>query len=188
MVFLVVLLAAVALGLLRGGRLGPLADLRVRHAWLVFAAIAIQVAAFPSGMLPWTVGDGAASVLWLGSYVLIGVAVAANINVPGVVLIGLGMLSNVLAIVANGGRMPALPDAATAAGMLEPAHNNSVTTAEPHLALLVDRWAAPEWIPLANVYSVGDVLLALGGLVLVLVTMGARPPQVVSRALGTAAR
>jgi hypothetical protein len=55
--------------------------------------------------------------------------------------------------------------------LLEPAKYNSVTHAEPHLSWLVDRWAAPEWIPLANVFSVGDVLLALGAFALVLAAM-----------------
>jgi hypothetical protein len=186
MVFLVVVAVAVLLGLVRGGSLGALADLRLRGTYLVFAAIAIQVAAFPSGMLPWSVGDRLASVLWLGSYVLLGAAVVANRALPGVVLIGIGRLSNVVAIVTNGGRMPALPSAAAGAGMEAPAHNNSVTDAAPNVSLLVDRWAAPEWLPLANVYSVGDVILALGAFVLVLVTMGARPPRrLLSRALAS---
>jgi hypothetical protein len=184
-VFLVVVAVAVALGLARGGSLGALADLRLRATYLVFAAIAIQVAAFPSGMLPWSVGSGVASSLWLVSYVLLGAAVVANRALPGIVVIGIGMLSNVVAIVGNGGRMPALPEAAAAAGMEAPAHNNSVTDAAPNLSPLVDRWAAPEWLPLANVYSVGDVVLALGAFVLVLVTMGARPPRLVSRALAS---
>jgi hypothetical protein len=137
-------------------------------------------------MLPWSVGDGLASALWLASYVLLGAAVVANRALPGIVVIGVGMLANVVAIVANGGRMPALPEAAAAAGMNAPAHNNSVTDAAPNLSPLVDRWAAPEWLPLANVYSVGDVILALGAFVLVLVTMGARPPRrLLSRALAS---
>ena len=96
---------------------------------------------------------------------------ALNVRLRGIVLVLAGMVSNLLAVVANGGVMPALPDAAHAAGLLGPAKYNSVTQAEPHLGWLVDRWAAPEWVPLANVFSVGDVLLALGAFVLVLAAM-----------------
>ena len=42
----------------------------------------------------------------------------------------------------------------------------------PHLAWLVDRWAAPAWIPWGNVFSVGDVLIAAGGLVFALGATG----------------
>jgi hypothetical protein len=34
----------------------------------------------------------------------------------------------------------------------------------PRFSWLVDRWAAPDWIPWANLFSVGDLLIAAGGL------------------------
>ncbi len=48
--------------------------------------------------------------------------------------------------------------------------------ADPHLALLVDRWVAPGWVPLANVYSVGDAILFASGFVVVLIAMKPRLP------------
>ena len=171
MVYLPVLAVALALGLALGGRLGALASLRLRAMWLFFAAIVLQLLAFPPGYLPFETGDGAARALWLASYACLVLAAVFNLRVRGVVLVLAGMLSNLVAVVANGGVMPALPGAARGAGMLEPSKYNSVTQAEPHVGWLVDRWAAPEWIPLANVFSVGDVLLALGGLVLVVAAM-----------------
>ena len=54
-------------------------------------------------------------------------------------------------------------------------HNNSVVATHPHLAWLIDRWGAPAWMPIANVYSVGDVLIAAGAVVLVCAGMGVRP-------------
>jgi hypothetical protein len=53
---------------------------------------------------------------------------------------------------------------------------NSEAMAHPALAWLVDRWAAPHWIPLANIFSVGDVAIAVGGFVLALAVTGARVP------------
>ena len=50
-------------------------------------------------------------------------------------------------------------------------HNNSIEVVRPHLAPLVDRWAVPHWIPLGNVFSVGDVLIAIGIAVAVVVAM-----------------
>jgi hypothetical protein len=50
---------------------------------------------------------------------------------------------------------------------------------------LVDRWAVPSWIPWGNVFSVGDVLIAVGGLVFVLAAtgVGARSLRIVPAAL-----
>jgi hypothetical protein len=45
--------------------------------------------------------------------------------------------------------------------------------ASPHFSWFVDRWALPSWVPLGNVFSVGDVLIAAGGFVFVLVATGA---------------
>jgi hypothetical protein len=48
---------------------------------------------------------------------------------------------------------------------------------DPHVGWLVDRWAAPDWIPLANVFSLGDVVIAAGAVVIVLSAMGVRMPR-----------
>ena len=50
-------------------------------------------------------------------------------------------------------------------------HQNSIQLAEPRLGPLIDRWAAPDWLPLANVYSVGDVLIGVGLLVVIVAAM-----------------
>ena len=72
--------------------------------------------------------------------------------------------------------MPVLPEAMRAAGGDHTTFNNSTAATEPHLAWLVDRWAAPEWIPAANVFSVGDVLIAVGAAWIVIAAMGVRNP------------
>jgi hypothetical protein len=168
MVYLPVLAVAIAVSLALGGKLGNLAGIRLRGIGLFYLAIGIQIVAFPPAFLPWTTPDAVARWLWLGSYACLFCGASLNLRLRGVWLVALGMLSNVVAVVANGGVMPSLPTAAQAAGIVEPATYNSVTTDDPRLAWLVDRWAAPDWIPLANVFSVGDVLLALGAFVLVL--------------------
>jgi hypothetical protein len=169
--------AAVVLGLLLGGRLGALAEIRLRAWWLFFAAFALQVLAFPFEFLPWRTGHTTASAIWIVSYGLLVVAAALNVHVPGVPLVVAGIAANVAAVVANGGTMPVLPEAMRAAGGDHTTFNNSTATVEPHLAWLVDRWAAPEWIPAANVFSVGDVLIAVGAAWIVLAAMGVRLPR-----------
>jgi len=72
--------------------------------------------------------------------------------------------------------MPALPSALHAAHKSYHVHYNSAASASPHLAWLVDRWAVPRWLHVGNVFSVGDVVIAVGAMILVWTAMEARLP------------
>jgi len=166
------LFAGLALAPLLGGRWSRIASLRIRHVWLFYVAIAMQLVAFPVKALPWRTSDRVGVVLWIISFGVFLVAMAVNARIPGVPLIAVGLLSNLAAIVSNGGHMPALPSALRAAGMHFTQSRNSAQMASPHLAWLVDRWALPSWVPWGNVFSVGDVAIAAGGLAFALVATG----------------
>jgi hypothetical protein len=99
-----------------------------------------------------------------------------NRRILGAQVVALGMVLNLVAILSNGGRMPATPAAMEAAGLDFAVKHNSVAAAEPNVPWLVDRFAAPEWVPLTNVFSVGDVVIAIGAFVLVFAATGARIP------------
>ena len=172
-------IGALALGLVLGGRLGNLAELRLRASWLFLVAIALQVVAFPFAFLPWRMDAGIASVLWLTSYGFLIVGAFVNRRVTGVPIVALGICMNVAAVVANGGTMPVSYSAMHNAGRTAVTQTNSTAAADPRLEWLVDRWAAPEWIPLANVFSIGDVVIAAGSVVIVLCAMGVRIPRLV---------
>jgi hypothetical protein len=167
-------IAGVLLGLLSGGRLGALANLRIRRVELVYAAIFLQIGAFPSGILPWSTPDPIARGLWLVSFALLIGFAAANRTVRGVPLVFAGLAGNLAAVAANGGLMPASPHAIRAAGMAYRLKNNSISTGDPHLAWLTDRWAVPAWIPWGNVFSVGDILIAAGVIVTIVLAMHGR--------------
>jgi hypothetical protein len=79
-------------------------------------------------------------------------------------LVALGAALNLLVISVNGGVMPASPSALAGAGLPvnEPGFQNSTALAEPRLAFLGDVFSLPASWPLSNVFSVGDVLIALG--------------------------
>lgn len=169
---------------LLGGRWSRLAKLRLRAVWLFYVAIVMQLVAFPVKVMPWHTSDRIGVVLWLISYGLFAVAIAANFRISGIPLIAAGLASNLLAITTNGGHMPALPSALRAAGMhfATGTNRNSAVLHSPHLAWLVDRWAAPSWVPWANVFSVGDVLIMAGGLLFALGATGAlRRPRLPRR-------
>jgi hypothetical protein len=177
MFLLPVVIVGVLIGFLLGGRLDRIADMRLRAPWLFYAAIALQLLAFPSLFMPWHASETIATVLSIGSYVCLLAVFALNARLTGMPIAGAGMLLNLAAIVANGGHMPALPRAMRDAGLsYTGVHNNSVAEAHPNLVWFVDRWAAPSWVPAGNVFSIGDVLIAVGAVVLVAGAMGARLP------------
>ena len=87
----------------------------------------------------------------------------------------LGGLLNFVAIAANGGVMPADPELALhVAREAGEGFVNSGAIANPHLLFLGDIFATPESWPLYNVYSVGDIMIVLGVLVLLHGVCGSR--------------
>jgi len=166
-------LVGLALAVALGGKLQRLARLRLRGLWLFYLGLGVRIVAFPFGFLPWHTPGSIGKPLWLASYAILVLGVAVNARIPGVAIVFVGMASNVAAVLANGGRMPALPSALHAAGKHFIVSRNSELAVHPHLAWLIDRWAAPRWVPLANVFSVGDVIISLGAIVFALVATGA---------------
>jgi len=161
MFVLYALLVAIPVGLLAGGRLERIGATRVRWAPLALAGLAIQLVLFADPVAR-TVGD-LGPPTYVGSTALVLGVVLANLRLPGVPLIAVGAASNLVAIVANGGYMPADPSALAAAGeTLGEGFSNSVVVADPALRPLTDIFATPSWLPLANVFSIGDVLISVG--------------------------
>ena len=170
MFILYALIAGLAAGALLGGRLAALADLQFRWSPLILAGFLSQVVLFAD---PVASRIGAAGpILYVASTIAVAVAVARNVSLPGIRLVLAGAVCNLAAIVANGGYMPAAPGALASIGKTPPTiYSNSVVVPAPALELLTDRFALPPWLPFTNVFSIGDVLVAAGVVVLVVVTM-----------------
>ena len=79
-------------------------------------------------------------------------------------MLALGATLNLIAILANNGVMPASASALRTAGMLTSSTDflNSAAVAHPRLLFLGDILAVPHAVPFANVYSIGDVCIAIG--------------------------
>src|SRR5688572_8026073 len=77
------------------------------------------------------------------------------------------MLMNAVAIAANGGRMPVSPDAWEAAGLGDSSGLTNVRLGAERLGFLGDVFALPSAFPLANVFSVGDLLIGFGAIALI---------------------
>jgi hypothetical protein len=174
MFILYAVLIGLVVGLLVGGRPLALAELRIRWWPLIFGGLVGQVILFSPQVSSW-IGD-AGPPLYVVTTVLVGVAVLRNLDLPGMLLIVLGAACNLSAILANDGYMPATADALAAIGKTTATvYSNSRVLAEPALAPLIDRFALPPWLPFTNVFSLGDLLLAVGVAALIVVTMRRSP-------------
>ena len=101
--------------------------------------------------------------VYVASTALVLAVVLRNLRLPGLALVAAGALSNMLAIVANGGYMPASAAALAFLGKaVNPGYSNSAVVASPALAPLTDIFALPPFVPFANVFSIGDVLISIG--------------------------
>lgn len=161
-------------GLLLGGRIERLADVRFRLAPLAVLVLGIQLALFSplSDGLDETIGRW----IYMVSTGLVLLVVLANVRLTGVPLVVLGAASNLAAIVANGGAMPASASALAAVGLGVGGNTNSVLLERPALEPLTDVLATPDWLPLANVFSIGDVLIGMGIAVAIAAAMRRRAP------------
>lgn len=158
-------------GYLLGGRLDRLGDLRFHWAWLAIAGLVVQVVLFSPPVE--TMVGAAGPALYVVSTLAVLVAVVRNWRIPGLAIVAMGAASNLLAILANGGLMPASPEAVAALGWdAAEGFSNSIVMADPALRPLTDIFALPTWMPAANVFSVGDVLIGIG--VVLVIALGMR--------------
>lgn len=159
--------AVVALSVpLLGGRFSHLVEIRLRRPELIVGALLLQIVVvdlIPSS-LPFVVAAG----VHLLTYVLGAAFVWCNRRIPGLWIIGIGGGLNLAAIAANRGEMPASHWAQVTSGLdVSPTgFTNSGAVAHPHLAVLGDIFAVPRGWPLANVFSIGDIVLLVGAAVL----------------------
>lgn len=167
----------IALGFLIDGRLDRLGELRFEWGWLAIAGLAVQIVLF-SGFVEAGLERGVGEAVYVASTGAVLVAVWRNLSVPGLPVVAVGAISNLAAIVANEGIMPTTAEALAAAGMdAHEGFSNSAVVADPALAPLTDIFALPPFVPLANVFSIGDVLIGVGiALVIALGMRGATRP------------
>lgn len=170
-----IIVALFALGLLSvplaGGRLQLLADLRLRRWGILALAFTVQVIALRAPFDP-----SVAAGLNLFTYALGIWYLAANLHIPGMWLVAVGTGTNVLALVANKGIMPATHGALSTAGLPVSGNGflNSTALEDPQIQFFGDIFAIPKSIPFHNVFSVGDMLIVLGALVAVHRLCGSR--------------
>jgi hypothetical protein len=145
---------------LTGGDLRRLGTLPIRHAWAIWLALGVQT------VLVWApewIPDGVDEAAHLATYAVAAWFAWVNRRLPGVWLMAIGGALNLIAIVANGGVMPASRSAWERAGFTaDDDFSNSVVRDDARFSALGDVLAVPAGWPFANVFSVGDVVIVIG--------------------------
>jgi MFS family permease len=163
-------LGGLLLGLVSGHSLRGLFSIRLRWVSLIFLALALRIGT------ELAVGAGVAAAedlrlpLYVAAFGLLAFATWLNRSQPGMIVIALGVASNGLAVIANGGWMPVWLPSLDAAGLGLGDLNVAFHQPLPqvfgpefflHAGPLADVIPLPLG-PLANVASVGDSLIGIG--------------------------
>ncbi|TAK30779.1 MAG: hypothetical protein EPO21_18675 [Chloroflexota bacterium] len=191
MVLLESVFLSVLIGLIAGGRLGRLGGIPLRRGYLIILAALMQSYVVYSAKAEIVSGLALPTVILLGSYIILIVACAVNLRLPGMYLVGLGLLLNLTVMTANGGYMPISAEQLQAAGFtrelsqvesyyrLPRSKDVLMPASEIRLAALSDVLVLTLPLPLDNRYtrtvmSVGDVLVAVGIFFLAQAGLGSR--------------
>ncbi len=150
-----------------GADLAQASSVRLRATPLVFLALAVQLVIFTRlGQLVPARGH---VPLHIASYGMLVVFLLMNGRNVGLALAATGLFSNLVVILANGGRMPVSAadwkgsgrglDSIASSGVY---HNNTLAGGHPRLAWLGDVFPLPLGRTLGNVVSLGDLLVVFG--------------------------
>ena len=177
------LLYSIAAGLLigraAGGRVEGLTRVRFRLVPLALGGLLFQLLLFSA---PVTERIGSAGpALYVASTLAVFVALLANVRLPGFWILALGAGLNLIVIMANGGYMPSSPEAwmqldGIATLPVDDYTNSLLIGPGTQLPALGDIFVFPRPLPLANVFSLGDALIALGAVVFLVRQMRAATP------------
>lgn len=176
------MLIALLLGCLLGGRLSRLADVKIKCGWLIFAPVGISIvgAALNYGhVIP---GESLVFVaMWVVNLGILAVFAYLNKQIPGALIVMAGLIINILPMVANGSRMPVPYDAMVAisskAQVAERLHAypfmktmlmHSWTRLKPLCDIFVVK---PPFVLLSRVYSIGDIISSIGIFIAIIAIM-----------------
>jgi hypothetical protein len=177
----VILLLAVIAGLLAGAARAWIKrrnyqPIQLRYIWLIVIAFLPQWLAFFLPVTRRVIPSWLASLSLILSLVLMLVFILLNfsINRFGFLILGLGLGLNLLVIASNGGLMPISPENASRLTPQIPAETWKsgnrfgktkdviLATEETNFLPLSDCFISPDWLHYRFVFSLGDILVAIG--------------------------
>lgn len=164
MLVLVPLVVGLVIGVAAGGKIGNLASLRFRWPWFVLVVLVIREAVL---LTPLNRIDGVQYIYAAALAALVAWTALHIKRLAGVWLVTAGAALNLVVILANGARMPVAPELAGI--LVQRGHVGQYVLMGPgtNLNWLAD-WIGFPW-PVKGAYSPGDLLIALGiGVVVIL--------------------
>ena len=174
MLMLYSIVAGLVLGRMLGGRVSNLE--RVRFSWwqLALAGLVVQGVIFFSPAQG-VVGD-AGPAIYVLSTVAVLLALLRNLRLPGLAIIAVGAILNLIPIVTNGGYMPSSPEVwleltGVAAVPVEGYSNVVLTGPGTWFPFLGDIFMFPRPLPMATAFSLGDAVIAVGAVVFLVSAM-----------------
>ncbi|WP_062383064.1 DUF5317 domain-containing protein [Demequina iriomotensis] len=131
---------------------------RWRAPALIWGALVAQIV-----IIDVSLPEAVAPPAHVATYVAVLAFLWLNREARGALVVAAGAFANGLAIALNGGVLPASAGAIEAAGIdVDHEFVNSAVMADPVLPWLGDVFAWPDPLPLANTFSIGDVLIVAG--------------------------
>lgn len=150
--------------------MAALTRLQPRFLWLLFVPLALQLVAFsPIGSSP-EFGPTLVGVFYIASMAIAALALVLNRHLAGLIWVATGLSLNLIVIALNGGLMPVSSAAQQFSGISPlsgPEMNVLPMTRETVLPWLGDILPLPAWMPNSNVFSIGDVLITIGGVIFI---------------------
>ena len=161
------ILIGIIIALVRGGKWANLATFRFSNSWLVFLSIGLQLLIFNSFWDKHVTSLGINNLLYVLSIFLLVFFLFINKGILSLRVLGLGVVLNSIAIIANGGYMPSSIEALKK--VLTPERINTLQSgsASYNVVLISDQTKFKFlcdifYVPHINVYSLGDILIAVG--------------------------
>jgi hypothetical protein len=146
-----------------------------KSPWFVIIAFIMQFIGFQFPVTRSEMSRELASSVLIGSQILLLVFAWLNRQQTGMWIMGLGLLLNLFVIIVNGGLMPIspetvqqmVPDATAGTWQVGQRFGTGkdivLTTDNTRFWCLGDRYLLPGWFPYKAAFSIGDILIAIGG-------------------------
>lgn len=161
---------SIVVGKLRGGSFSNIKDASLEKWYFFVSGFLVEFAAV--FMASRGVGFVIDKILYIHclSYLLLFAGIYFNWSIPAFRIIFIGVLLNFLVIMANGGQMPVSGDLMLNIGLIDNMHNIRDGKIITHVLInngtafryLGDIFGFPKPYPRPKVFSIGDVIMALG--------------------------
>lgn len=173
MVLFIAVVFGLVIGIVTGGSFSGFSAARFRYLPIIIIATLIQVLIFTSLLGTYEIIHRIGPYIYMATILASLFFIISNLSIPGMRIVLVGALMNAIVIFANFGFMPAPESALKSAGrhdrVVDPdggsaavLSNSKIADDDTRLLFLGDIIAIPSSFPLANVISIGDILIAVG--------------------------